>query len=93
MNQQSCFCYILWTDQGHCFYIGITDNVCRRVTQHNAGQSKWTARYAGTWLLVWQRAFPSLGEARKFENLLKRQKNGDGFFKLTGLPRPVKSGS
>ena len=27
----------------------------------------------------------SLSEARKLENLLKRQKGGEGFYKITGL--------
>jgi len=35
----------------------------------------------------------SLSDARKLENLLKRQKGGDGFYKITGLSRPPKAGS
>jgi hypothetical protein len=29
-----------------------------------------------------------LGDARNLENLLKRQKGGVGFYRLTGLPQP-----
>jgi hypothetical protein len=29
-----------------------------------------------------------LGDARKLENLLKRQKGGAGFYRITGLPQP-----
>ena len=79
------YVYVLWSDTGLCFYKGVTDNIPHRLTQHNNGESKWTKRYAGSWRLVWQREFPSLGEARKFENRLKRQKGGIGFWKLTGL--------
>jgi hypothetical protein len=34
---------------------------------------------------VWESETPSLGAARKLENLLKRQKGGRGFYRLTGL--------
>ena len=77
--------YILWSDRGCRFYIGVTENVDYRVAQHNAGVSKWTKRYAGSWDLVWKREFDSLGEARRFEVKLKRQKGGHGFWGLTGL--------
>ena len=79
--------YILWSGVGRQFYIGIADDVAHRLTQHNTGESKWTKRYAGSWTLVWRREFPTLGEARKFENLLKKQKGGNGFWTLNGLNR------
>ena len=69
------------------FYIGITDNVSRRTDQHNRGVSKWT-RGKGPWNLVWQSKPMMLAQSRKLELLLKRQKRGDGFYRLTGLPRP-----
>ena len=84
---ESYFTYVLWSPAGQCFYIGVTANVLRRLAQHNDGLSRWTSRHAGTWELVWQREFPNLSEARKCEELLKRQKGGDGFFHLTGLRR------
>jgi predicted GIY-YIG superfamily endonuclease len=59
-------------------YIGLSDDVERRVRDHNAGMSKWT-RSRVPWKLRWtSREFSSLGEARKLENLLKRQKGGAG---------------
>ena len=85
MTEKPYFVYVLWTRSGCCFYKGVTDRIAHRLTQHNNGESKWTKRHAGTWELVWQREFPSLGAARKFENLLKRQKGGNGFWHLTGL--------
>ena len=77
--------YILWSDIGQRFYIGITENVAHRHTQHNAGVSRWTARYAGSWQLVWQRACASLSEARQLESRLKAQRGGQGFWHITGL--------
>ena len=65
-------------------YIGLSEDVATRLLQHNAGTSKWTAKYR-PWTLVWQSDEQSLSEARKLETLLKRQKGGKGFFQLTGL--------
>jgi putative endonuclease len=69
------------------FYIGVTENVALRVAQHNAGESRWT-KGKGPWQLVWTSDDLSLSDARKLENRLKRQKGGDGFFRMTGLRRP-----
>jgi putative endonuclease len=57
-----------------------------RLEQHNAGVSKWT-KGKGPWTLLWTKGPFTLGEARKLENLLKRQKGGDGLYQITGLPR------
>ena len=77
--------YIVWSDQGHRFYIGLSQDVAHRLTQHNAGTSRWTARFAGSRRLVWSRACASLADARRLESTLKRQKSGHGLFHLTGL--------
>ncbi|TAN36168.1 MAG: hypothetical protein EPN23_09425 [Verrucomicrobia bacterium] len=77
--------YVLWSTTGECFYVGVTDDLDRRLAQHNDGSSQWTRRYAGSWALVWQKSFDTLGVARAHENLLKRQRGGHGFFQHTGL--------
>ncbi len=46
-------------------YIGVTKSVAIRVTQHNAGS-------------IWTSQSMSLGDARRLENVMKRQKGGDG---------------
>ena len=76
--------YVLWSESRCQFYTGVTDDVSRRVRDHNAGVSRWT-RGKGPWTLVWQQRRETLGEARTLEGLLKRQKGGVGFFRLTGL--------
>jgi len=68
------------------FYVGLTDDVDRRVDQHNAGVSKWT-RGKGPWRLIWQSEEMNLSSARKLELLLKRQKGGDGFYRMIGASR------
>jgi len=69
------------------FYIGLTENVSFRLLQHNDGISTWT-RTRGPWKLVWTSPHMPLGTARKLEILLKRQKGGAGFYKMTGLADP-----
>ncbi len=69
------------------YYIGLSENIDVRLAQHNAGLSKWTAKYR-PWTLIWQSPAMTLSSARQLENLLKRQKGGEGFFKHTGLQKP-----
>jgi putative endonuclease len=68
------------------FYIGVSDDVARRVDQHNAGQSRLT-KGRGPWAIAWQSGELSLSEARKLENRLKRRKGGHGLFHLVGVQR------
>src|SRR5437016_5922831 len=75
--------YVIQNRDGK-FYIGLSDDVGRRINQHNAGDSRWT-RAKGPWTLVWQSGELSLSEARKLENRLKRQKGGLGLFHLVGV--------
>jgi predicted GIY-YIG superfamily endonuclease len=77
--------YILQNPAGR-FYIGLSEDVGIRAQQHNDGVSKWT-RSRGPWNIVWTGALMSLTEARKLEKCLKRQKGGDGFYRLTGLSK------
>jgi putative endonuclease len=58
-------------------YIGLSENVMKRLEDHNNGVSKWTAKYV-PWSLVWTSNEMGLSDARRLENLLKRQKGGNG---------------
>ena len=58
-------------------YIGLTEDVERRLTQHNQKQSTWT-KSRGPWRLEWTSTPRTLAEARKLENQMKRQKGGQG---------------
>ncbi len=68
------------------FYIGLSDDVERRGDQHNRGESRWT-RGKRPWTLIWDSGEMNLSNARKLELLLKRQKGGNGFYRMIGLPR------
>jgi predicted GIY-YIG superfamily endonuclease len=77
--------YVIQNSDGR-FYIGISEDVATRVVQHNSGVSKWT-KHRGPWTLRWTSEAMSITDARKLENELKRQKGGDGFYRITGLSR------
>ncbi len=72
--------YELRNDSGKR-YFGLSSDVVLRLAQHNAGESKWTAKYR-PWHLTWQSRPLSLSDARKLENRLKRQKGGSGIHLL-----------
>jgi putative endonuclease len=78
--------YVLQNSAGR-FYIGVTEDVAKRLAQHNSGASRWT-RGKGPWHLVWESELLPLSAARKLENRLKRQGRGRGFYSITGLHRP-----
>ena len=51
-------------------YVGFTNNLERRLKEHNTGQSQWTKK--GTdWKVVYSEEFPIRAEARKREKYLK----------------------
>ncbi len=77
--------YVIQNLQGR-FYIGLSDEVLRRLDEHNTGISKWTSG-KGPWSLSWMSEAMSLTVARKLENQLKRMKGGEGFYRFTGLQR------
>jgi putative endonuclease len=75
--------YVVQNAEGK-FYIGLSEDVRRRIGQHNDGGSRWT-KGRGPWARVWKSKKLSLGGARKLENSLKGQKGGSGFFRLISL--------
>jgi predicted GIY-YIG superfamily endonuclease len=77
--------YVIQNAEGR-FYVGLSEDVENRLVQHNNGASKWT-KSRGPWVLRWTSEAMSITEARKLENELKRQKGGDGFYRMTGLAR------
>ena len=77
--------YILRNLEG-ALYIGLSEDLEKRVRDHNSGVSKWT-RHRGPWTLIWNSEPHTLTAARKLERLLKAQKGGMGLYRLTGLRR------
>jgi putative endonuclease len=81
--------YVIQSSEGR-FYIGLSDDVPRRLNEHNNGISKWT-QGKGPWTLAWTSETMSLSLARRLENRLKRMKGGDGFYRHIGLKRYARS--
>ena len=77
--------YLIENPDGR-LYIGLSEDVDRRLGQHNAGESRWT-RNRGPWSLRWTSSALSLTEARRLENKLKKQKGGDGLYRILGITR------
>jgi predicted GIY-YIG superfamily endonuclease len=65
--------YILRGDRRH--YIGATDNLQRRITEHERGSNHTTHRFGTQVELVVAKELPSMVDARKLERILKRKKN------------------
>ena len=57
------------------FYIGQTDDLKRRITEHNSGESKWTKK-TNDWELVYYEAFTSRKLAMNREQKLKHHARG-----------------
>jgi len=63
--------YILQSETTQRFYIGSTDDLPRRLQEHNRGHTPST-RGRGPWKLVHQEQFDSLANARRRELEIKR---------------------
>ena len=68
------FVYILQSGSTKRFYIGSTDSLDRRMSEHLRGHSLAT-RGRGPWKLVYTEEFPTLFEARQREREIKRWKS------------------
>jgi len=68
------FVYILKSIKDSSFYIGYTKNLDRRLSEHNEGRSRYTARKA-PWKLYYFEEHENKRDAIKRELFLKRQRN------------------
>ena len=55
MAQEKVYGVYVIQNAAHKFYVGVSEDMRRRVQQHNEGISKWT-RGKGPWSLVWTSA-------------------------------------
>lgn len=68
--------YILHSFKTGRFYVGSTNNLSRRLEEHQKGKTKYT-RETGPYELVFSQRYESLTEARKIESWLKAQKSSE----------------
>jgi putative endonuclease len=64
------FVYTLKSLASDLHYVGISDDVARRLKEHNAGKSKFTKGHM-PWILIYKESFPDYASARIREKYLK----------------------
>lgn len=75
------FLYILKSSTNGKYYIGSTNNIERRVMEHNNGWSRYT-KNKGPFELVYKEEYNSNSEAKKREYYLKLLKSRKAIEKL-----------
>ncbi|MCX6149640.1 MAG: GIY-YIG nuclease family protein [Ignavibacteriales bacterium] len=66
--------YILHSSSVDKYYIGQTNNLERRINDHNSGYSNFT-KTGKPWTVVYSKEFTTRSEAMKFERKLKSSKS------------------
>ena len=72
------YVYLLFNeriDSEKQFYLGYTNDLRRRVKEHNEGMSQWTRRF-GPWSLIYYEAYASTEDAVNRERKLKSHGKG-----------------
>ena len=64
--------YILFSDSLQQYYTGSTNDLAKRLNDHNNGWSKHTSKGL-PWKMVYSREYESRTEALKAENLIKKR--------------------
>ena len=67
------YAYVLRSLKNQRLYIGCTNDLQRRLAEHNRGKNRY-ARYAGPFQLVYSESYPERLEARRRELFLKTGK-------------------
>ena len=68
------YLYIIKSERNNKYYIGVSSNIGKRLSQHNAGKEKSTKSYV-PWVLVYFEKYDSRGEAMIRERFIKKQKS------------------
>jgi putative endonuclease len=68
------FVYILQSESTGRFYVGSTDDLEKRISEHRRGKDLAT-RGRGPWKLVYQEQFEILADARRREYEIKQWKS------------------
>ncbi len=64
------FAYLLKSENYAKSYVGITNDLKRRLLEHNSGKNLYTRRHL-PWKMIYHEEYDNLGEARKREKYLK----------------------
>ncbi len=71
---ENYYTYIIESITNKRWYIGHTNDIDRRLSEHNSGQNKST-KGKGPWKLIFLRSFDNNLDANRFELRLKRFRN------------------
>ena len=66
--------YILYSEKIGQYYVGYTNDLSRRLTEHNRRKGKFTDRGI-PWALVYREEYPSKEDARTREAQIKARKS------------------
>lgn len=75
------YVYILKSKIDDSFYIGYTNNLDRRLEEHNEGKSRYTSKKT-PWEIVYSEEFEEKSDAIKRELFLKKQKSRAFYLRL-----------
>lgn len=73
--------YILHSTIRNRYYVGCSENVERRLSEHNSGKVSSTKAYL-PWQIIYKEDFENVGEAYKREKEIKSYKGGYKFKEL-----------
>lgn len=73
--------YVLKNDVSGKHYIGSTNDIIRRIGEHNRGQTKSTNK-KGTWEIIYAEKYDNADGAKRRERQIKSYKGGNGFKRL-----------
>ncbi len=68
------FIYCVYNHQNGKIYIGQTNDLERRLKEHNTPNSHYTGRFRGGWVLIYKESLATRFEALKREKQLKSAK-------------------
>lgn len=71
---ENYYTYIIESITNQRWYIGHTNDIDRRLSEHNSGQNKST-KGKGPWKLIFLRSFNNNLDANKFELKFKKLRN------------------
>ena len=77
------YVYILQSEKDQRFYFGQTQNIEKRIIEHNTGKSTYTQKFI-PWNLYAYKSCDSRKEAMKFERMLKNLHNQEKVLQFIG---------
>jgi len=64
------FVYVLWSEKIRKRYVGSTQDIGKRLAEHNSGHTRFT-KGGIPWIIIHKEEYSTLSEARKREYFLK----------------------